>query len=289
MNHRMNRTDYIVVYFLIILMAASVGSFFFGLTMGQNQTAAKYEALAEETKPKKINSQAYTEQELASFYHTVYQPYDHFLQTLWADLDSSEGPPSLKSWEKQAEETLKQISAFSVSDKSSLLVNAQIGYIRSLKFFLEAMDHESTNFKALSQNQFYLDSRKIGLKAQQHFYEAIMVWEQRFVTKKNPPASIEKSPFLLDNWNQLTLHQKNNVIAKELYSMHLDGHYKPQDVTVNLDALIRSGETKALPINDVPRAIKLLIAAQSIRNGDFVKHKEQWYSNESFPMIPFYQ
>jgi hypothetical protein len=289
MNNRLTRTDYLVVYFLIILMAASIGSFFFGLNIGQNRTVAKYETFAEQKKLKKVTSEAYTEQDLASFYHTVYRPYDLFFQPLWKELESSQDLPTSKSWKKLTEETLKQISAFSVSDKSPLLVNAQTGYIQSLKSLLEALDQSSADLRGLLENQFYLESRKSRLKAQQDFFQAIMVWEQQYVTKKEPPESINASPFLLQNWGLLTLHQKNKVIARELYVMGLDKPYSPQDVTVNLDAFIRSGETKALSIKDVPRALKILSAAQSIRNGDFLNQKDQQYSKAAFPMIPFYR
>lgn len=289
MERRMNRNDFLFAYFFIVLIAFTIAAFFFGWNVGEQRVLEQYKAAAIEANQEEANTQAYSETELASFYHIVYSPYNQYMQKIWnADSDLS-APFSSSNIKIQAKEALAQISATSVSDRSPLLSEAQLSYMKSLNLFIEALDDSPRGFNALFESKLWQQGMKESLKAQSFFYEAMGLWERDYANGGEIPANIKDRPMPIEEWRKLSIHQKNWVVAMELYYNGWTGEFTPQDVTVGLDALVLSGETESLKINDVPRAMKLLFAVQSVRPGDFKRQQKKFYADANFPMIPLYQ
>jgi hypothetical protein len=267
MSQRMTRSDYLVVYLFIACMVVSLGTFFFGYKLGANQTIAKYEEIKINAAESKITSQGYSEQDLASFYHMVYQPFDHF----WFEL--IQGAES-KELSTLADKTYKQMSRFGVGEASPLLERGQAAALKSLRLYLE------DDLKA---------SHKARLEAQMLYYASIQQWEQKYVTKVKPQINLAQSPLSIQQWTKLTLHQKNLVVSQYLMKSSVKSAFLPQDLSTKVDTLIRSGEAKSLGIQDVNRAAKLLVATDSVKRDDFLKLKADLYPDTALPLIPFFQ
>src|SRR5665647_3925777 len=60
------------------MLVVALGTFFFGLRMGQERATAKYEDLLFKKKEADNGYSAYHQQYLVSYYHTIYQPYREF-------------------------------------------------------------------------------------------------------------------------------------------------------------------------------------------------------------------
>ncbi|HBS46686.1 MAG TPA: hypothetical protein DEA91_23480 [Paenibacillus sp.] len=86
----------------------------------------------------------------------------------------------------------------------------------------------------------------------------------------------------------MPLLQKNASIADMMLNREIFAAFDPQDITAKIDDLIHSGTASSLNLTDVQSSVTLLISTGAIQVEDFTKWREQYYSKETIPQLPFF-
>ncbi|MDF2961062.1 MAG: hypothetical protein K0S39_2797 [Paenibacillus sp.] len=301
MNKRLSRTDYLFAIMFIFMLVLAVGTFFFGLKTGQERATAKYEDLLFKKNEEANGYSAYHQQYLVSYYHTIYQPYREFHKKWFEKINeleqnrSADGALILKELSKSAKEKYDALSNKAMPDSSPLLQEGQQNYAKSLKLFHEALDNltprangmPGPDLVAVIEKDAYLsEAKKFALSAQKNYYDSIIRWN----VSNNPQlkqADIHK-PLLLTDWSTLSLNVKNDYIANALITGKYFMPFTPQDLTVRIDEIIASGQSKKMNLTEVHQVIDVLVATEAVRFGDFIRNKAKWYPNEVLPQLPFF-
>ena len=301
MEKRLTRTDYLFVFIFIFMLVLALGTFFFGVQLGQERSAAKYEnQISKQQEAAKVYS-AYHQQYLVSYYHTIYQPYREF-QTSWFDklneievnrsIDASQ---TLKGLSNLAKDKYDEISGKSMPDSSPLLQEGQQNYAKSLKLFSEALS--SLQVKAnsvpgtgllidMESNSYLVEAKKFALAAQKNYYDAIVKWQQT-ATPQMKYVDLSK-PLAIQEWSTLPLNVKNEYIASLLAGTKTFKPFAPQDLSTRIDEMVSTGQAAKLNLSQIQPIVDMLLATDAVRAGDFIRNKSRWYSNETLPQIPFF-
>ncbi|MFF2482127.1 hypothetical protein [Paenibacillus sp. NPDC058071] len=299
MEKRLTRSAMMFSLGFVFLVGCSAASFFFGLKLGAKETESKYEM-------KQLNGAAnsdatpYQQQDLVSFYHTVFLPYREF-QTEWfqsiARVEQGqigEASSAFKDLSRMAKQKQKEASSYDMR-KSPLLATAQANIIRSLGHFSTASDN-AAGVKAASNKQLleaiasdepYKTAVKESLTAQQAYYYAMQKWS----ASVNPDIPSEyKAANVIDinEWKRLPLTVKNKLMADQILSRKQLISYYPQDMTSRVDEFIQSGQQSKMKIRSVTAIVDLLINTKAVRSGDFVANQNSLYTNELLPQLPFF-
>ncbi|MFC5699851.1 hypothetical protein ACFPVX_01040 [Cohnella faecalis] len=299
----MKRSElYFSLTFLLMLIIA-IGAFFYGVKVGNEKTESKYAAEAE---PKSATASplpnAYQQQDLVSFYHTVFLPYREFQnawfeeRTLWLNDSTIDRSGSLKTLAKNAKKKYEAVRKAYVAPSSPLLMDAQTNYLKSLKLFedgfssLVSTSNEGTVadlMDSLDKNTFYKEAQLQALTGQDRYYSAMLKWGAT-VNLDIPSEYTAPKSIALAQWNKLPLIIKNKVVADYLFAGRVYSPYLPHDLTARIDQVIRSGQAEKLKLKTVGSIAELLNGTDAVRSGDFLGLKSRLYDEPLLPLLPFF-
>lgn len=285
----------------VFLLICTVGAFFYGIQIGTEKTKARYVNEADDAKTTTASATPYQQQDLVSFYHTVFLPYREFQNEWFAAMNklsqgkSFEATSMFKDLARLASTKADEASSIDMQ-KSPLLGEAQVSYIRSLKLFNEAAVNAAASAKKLSFNELmknveqdktYLSAAQFALNAQQQYYSAMLKWS---ATVDLDIPSEYKAPALLElsAWKNFNITIKNKVMADQLMTRKKLTAYYPQDLTSRVDELVQSGQATKLKLHSVSAVVDLLINTEAVRSGDFNESKSRLYQQALLPQLPFF-
>lgn len=301
MNKRLSRYDYLFALTFIFMLVLALGTFFFGLRMGQERATAKYEELLFKKTEVQNGYSAYHQQYLVSYYHTIYQPYREFHMKWFEKMNeletnrSSDASAILKDLGLLAKEKYSELSNKSMPDSSPLLQEGLQNYLKSLKLFSEALGNIQGKANStpsydlvaeMNKDAYLVEAKKFSLSAQKDYYDSIIKWN----LADNPQlkqVDVSK-PLSLRDWTPLSLSMKNEYISNALLNGKLFKLYTPQDLSSRIDEMVSSGQSSKLNLADVQQVIDLLNATDAVRSGDFIRNKNRLYPNETLPQLPFF-
>jgi len=303
MEKRLTRTEMLFSLGFLFMLVCAVGAFFYGVKIGSDQTEAK---LIEQTKHlssgKAGTVPAYQQQDLVSFYHTVFLPYREF-QNDWTQTlhkistrQISDSASALKGLASGAKQKYNEAKLVSVPASSPLLEQSQLQLLKGLKLLGEAAQRGAGSakdmpaeelVKELQKDAFYLEGVKQALTGQQNYYYAMMKWSSS-VNPDIPDQFAATAVLALGKWKTLPLVVKNKVIAEQFKSRMLIVSYFPQDLTSRVDQFVSSGQANKMGMKTLGSVIDLLINTEAVRPGDFSDSKPVLYAKELLPQLPFF-
>jgi len=299
MNSRTSRTQMLYTLGLLFFLISAFAAFFTGVKVGADKTENKYDHL-ESIKETEEYSGSYQQQDLVTFYHNVFLPYREFkrdwnsqVEKLAHSNDPRENNAILKDLGILADKQYKKVNQDSIFNNSPLLQQSQLNILKSLTLFSKASDKVvagsggSETAKVLKNNSFTTSAMNYGLLAQKNFYDSMLKWGSK--TNGKIPGELGESKILnFIEWKKLPLLAKNATIANMMLNHNIFAGYDPQDITAKMDDLIYSGTASNLKLRDVQTSITLLISTGAIQQQDFIKWREQYYSKETLPQLPFF-
>jgi len=302
MEKRLNRSDLMFSLAFLLMLIIAVGAFFYGVKVGTDRTQAKYasEEVSETTASPQPNS--YQQQDLVSFYHTVFLSYREFqkdwlaAQNKWQSDPSADRSSSMKELARSAQQKYDAINSVYVPPISPQLKNSQTSYLKSLKLFKEgfsklaASANEGTTAMVLDKvaaNSYYSEGISQALTAQKDYYSSMLKWAET-VDTDIPGDYIKPEVLTIAKWKTLPLIVKIKVSSDYLSEQGNLVEYLPHDLTARIDQFISSGQAdkrKAKSFNDIA---ELLSSTEAVRSGDFIEMKSRFYENEQLPQLPFF-
>ncbi|QKS45384.1 hypothetical protein HUB94_13875 [Paenibacillus cellulosilyticus] len=282
------------------MLICAVGAFFFGVEVGKNRTTTQLEASKEST-DKKTVSGTLQQQDLVSYYHTVFMPFREF-QNEWINVvenantkQTTDLPTELKRLASMSQKTFNQISAVSMPI-STPLEQSQQQLLKSIASFQTVSKRLSTSKDAQSVAQVLTAMHKDAdykaavaksLQGQQSYYSAMVQWA-RTINPDIPQAKGLPDTMNVSYWNSLPLIVKNKLSADLIAASGSVVNYYPQDLTSRIDEFISSGQAKKLKYDLVGPITELLIDTRAVRSGDFKSSMVSQYSKQLLPQLPFF-
>lgn len=300
MEKRLTQSDYLFVLLFIFMLVAALGAFFFGLKLGNEKASARYEVLLAKLGAQDDTLNAYQQQYLVSFYHTIYQPYREFHQRWFDSMSELAAAPEadasriLKQLSKLAADKYDELGKKSMPASSPLLADALADYRRSLKLFAEGLDGAYSKADAapasalvglLTADPHLTEAKSLALKAEERFYAAIVKWNESQAALPSAPAP--EQPLAFQDWNGLGFNMKADYVAQWLVRQNAFHPFTPHDAVSRADELIASGQASRMNLTEVGQVLELLIATDAVRPGDFMRYKSR-YAGETLPQLPFY-
>lgn len=303
MEKRLTRTEMLFSLGFLFMLVFAVGAFFYGVKIGSDKTEAKFIA---QTKHLSDSSSgpvsAYQQQDLVSFYHTVFLPYREF-QIIWSQTifklstgQLSDPASALKELSNLAKQKYDEAEHVSTPSTSPLLEQAQLDILKGLKMFKEAAQRGAGSagdmttaelVATIQKDAYYLEGVKQAMVGQRNYYYAMVKWSSS--VNPNIPAEFDSPPVLsIQQWNKLPLTIKNKLMAEQLKSRMQLVPFYPQDLTSRVDGFIVSGEAVKMKMKTVDAIVDLLISTEAVRSGDFSSSKQQLYAKELLPQLPFF-
>jgi hypothetical protein len=304
MNHRLNRSDYILSLVIVFLLVCVAAAFFLGMQVGANRTEAKYAALAAKQQDAARKPGSYDQQQLVSYYHTIYAPYRAFVGS-WHDKlaelnrrGTVDASAVLKEAADIAEKAFKQLSNAAAPENSPLLLESHQNLLKGLKLLADTARSHRSGANAvpparvaeqLDQDPAYSEAKQFVLQGQQQYYAAIVKWNETVEPIVRGADRLAQSSWTTGDWAQMSLNAKNAAVAtlmlKERKLLPLD----PQDMTARIDEWIESGQAGKLNLNDIGDMVNLLAETNAARKGDFALLRDTRYADEKLPQLPFFQ
>jgi hypothetical protein len=300
-----NRSSRFELYFsltFIFVLILITASFFSGVKVGANKTESKYEYL-KNTSPKLEFSDSYQQQDLVTFYHTVFLPFREFksewvIQTdnIIHTEDVAEVKKILKRLRTLADEKYSTITKTTMYSSSPMLQEAQTDFLKSIRLFGNAADISSITssvhngeavMNKLRQEKVYKSGINYGLLGQNKYYKSMIKWSVKVDPSLSKEYDFTKgSSFVL--WEGYPLVVKNAAVSNILLNNSMYGAYDPQDMTARIDHMIQSGNADSMKITSVEAIINLLNRTDAVKEDDFMKWKSKFYSKELLPQLPFF-
>lgn len=287
---------------LIFVIIISTAAFFSGVKVGADKMEDKYDYLkTTPSDPEFIDS--YQQQDLVNFYHTVFLPYREFKSEWVAKTDTinqtenaAQTSKLLKQLSQLADDKYSAISNTTMYTTSPLLQESQTELLSSIRLLGDAADKISSSsnlnsgeqlMKEFRNNKLYKNGINYGLTAQKKYYSSMVKWS----SKVNPSISL-KYDFTKDisfsSWRSYSLIIKNAAVSTILTKDSIYRAYDPQDMTARIDNLIKSGNVKSMNLHSVNDVIHLLSTTDAVKENDFKKWKNKYYSEELLPQLPFF-
>lgn len=305
MTKRLNRSEFMMAYMIIITLACTVGGFFFGAhymkTKIESEQVAAMEAQKKEAERDRLlrEQKLYSEQDFIRFYYAVYAPVlelkqAHFdTMSRWDNMESEAQTDSLKQLTKTAEQTLEQIEKNVPLPTSPMLLQAQNQFTNSVRAYLDSMEQvrSDQNSNALTPSSIsarltlFQDS---WLTAQELVYQSFAAWESAYVVKQPLPKTVPTT-VRASQWKQYPFHFRTYLAANAMSRDKQWKSYNPEDLTARLDMLFASKDSTSLGIQDMEAAIRLLRATDAVHAGDFRQSYSRLYSELKTPEIPLYK
>ena len=305
MTKRLNKSEFMMAYMIIITLACGVGGFFFGAhymkTKIEAEQAAVLEAKQKEAEKEKLlrEQKLYSEQDFIRFYYAVYAPVLEMKQThfntmeKWGQMSKKEQSESLKQLVKMAEQTKKELEKNVPLPTSPLLIQAHNLFTDSVRAYLDSMEHvrSDQNSNALTPTEIAARMTLFNnnwLTAQERVYHSFAVWESAYVTKQPLPKELPSSVSTAE-WKQYPFHFRTYLAAASMSAGKQWQNYNPEDLTARLDMLVSSNDAQTLGIKDFASAVKLVNATDAVHAGDFKELNGRLYSVLKAPEIPLYR
>jgi hypothetical protein len=304
MDKRLTKTDLAFVLGFLFTLIVGVGAFFYGVKVGADRTEAKYAAERQPDQAAAADSiLAYQQQDLVSFYHTVFLPYREFstewltVRGKWLAGETSDLAASLKELARTAERKYDAVKVAHIPPVSPLLKEAQDGYLNSLRLLADSFSRLASEAKSgdavrlletVEADDTYRSGVQSGLDAQRAYYEAMMKWGATL--DPGVPENYETPAELgAAKWADLPLLVKTKVAADYLAKRGAIDDFLPQDLAAKTDSLIRSGQAQQLNLRTFQSVAELLTGTGAVRAGDFLTLKAQLYGErELLPQLPFF-
>jgi len=285
----------VFLFFLICAFAA----FFTGVKVGADKTEDKYEKLVS-TIGKEEYSGSYQQQDLVTFYHNVFLPYREFKRNWNTEVDklarstnARANEAIIKNLSILADQHYEKVNQDSIFTDSPLLYQSQLNVLKSLTLFAKASDKVSAGSagaeaaKLLKSDPFTEGAVKFGLQAQKNFYDSMLKWGSKNNDKIPSQVDVTKTLSFIQ-WKKMPLLLKNATIADMMLNRKVFEGCDPQDITAKIDDMIYSGTASSLNLTDVQSSLNLLISTDAVQEQDFIKWREQYYSKEMIPQLPFF-
>lgn len=302
MEKRLNRSDLMFSLAFILMLIVAVGAFFYGVKVGSERVEAQYASDEVPVSTAVAPPSAYQQQDLVSFYHTVFLPYREFqndwfaAQDKWLADPTADRAASLKELSKSAQQKYESIKSVNVSQISTKLTDAQTSYLRSLKLFNESFSslassaNEGTADMVLvnmKEDSFYKEARMYSLKGQDEYYSSMLLWAES--VNSDIPGNYE-SPEILSTtkWKELPLIVKVKITSDYLSEQLILSDFLPHDLTSRIDQFITSGQAEKRKVKSFTAIAELLTSTGAVRNGDFNQLKSRFYEEEQLPQLPFF-
>lgn len=174
------------LYFSLLFILAlliSAAAFLSGVHIGANRTEEKYNQLKLSSLSPDFTD-SYQQQDVVTFYHTVFLPYREFKQEWLSGTDNQIlSAKDFKQLAKLANDSYNEVLQASVFDSSPLLQQSQNNTLKSFHLFGTAASQaaeNSTDAKMtavrFTQDPFYQNAVKYGLMAQKQYYASMLKW-----------------------------------------------------------------------------------------------------------------
>ena len=300
MNKQLTFKDYIWGIVFVLLLICIVASFFLGVKVGRDTTEQRYEHLviAQNEIPDEMKN--YNQQQLVSFYHNIYLPYREFAKKWFEQIEAFElrkhtidPAASLRELEKLAERQYEEMQDITFPETSPKLVSAHENYMKSLHLFAQAAGKSSLKrlngselLEALEKDDFVTEARAYALQGQADYFESIVHWHRLTDETVTLPETIDDVP--LDHWSTMPLTVKNWLVSAVMTELDAFANVYPQDVSLNIDALIETGQVARMNFQSVPEVVDTLIHTRAVRLNDFAAQKDRFYARETLPQLPFF-
>ncbi|MRN53414.1 hypothetical protein [Paenibacillus monticola] len=299
MNSRTSRTQMLYTLGFLFFLISAFAAFFTGVKVGADKTEAKYEQLNNTAKPTEFSG-SYQQQDLVTFYHNVFLPYREFkrnwnteVDKLTRSTDARENEATLKNLSILADKQYKKVNQNSLFTNSPLLYQSQLNILKSLTLFSQASSKISASAggaetaKALNKDSFTASAVQFGLLAQKNYYDSMLKWGSK--SNNKIPAEVGNLQTLsFIKWKKMPLLEKNASIANMMLNHRVYASYDPQDLTAKVDDMIYSGVANSLKLTDIQSSVSLLVSTGAVQEQDFIKWREQYYSKEIVPQVPFF-
>lgn len=299
MSKRNSRNQMLYTLVFIFFLICAFAAFFTGVKVGADKTEAKYDKYTSNNGFEEFSS-SYQQQELVTFYHNVFLPYREFkrdwniqVDKLKRSTDARVNAAVMKNLSILADTHYEKINQDSIFTNSPLLHQSQLNVLRSLTLFskasgkISASEAGTETARQLNEDPFTTGAVKYGLLAQKNFYDSMLKWGSKS-NSKIPSASGELKTTSFIQWKKMPLLLKNSFIADIMLNRGIFAGFDPQDITAKIDDMIHSGTASALNLSDVQSAVSLLISTGAVQEQDFTKWREQYYSRETIPQLPFF-
>jgi hypothetical protein len=302
MEKRLNRSDLMFSLAFLLMLVIAVGAFFYGVKVGSARVEAQYASADVPASPATAPAHAYQQQDLVSFYHTVYLPYREFqniwfaAQSKWLADSTTDRSASMKELAKSAQKKYDAIKGIYVPQTSSKLIEAQTSYLKSLKLFNESFTllattaNEGSAEMVLAKvviNSYFKEGRTQSLSAQDDYYDSMLKWAES-VNSDMPGSFVTPEILSTAKWKALPLLVKIKVSSDYLLKQKLLTEYLPQDLTARIDQFITSGQADKRKVKSFSAIAELLTSTEAVRSGDFIEMKSRFYENEQLPQLPFF-
>lgn len=302
MEKRLNRSDLMFSLAFILMLIIAVGAFFYGVKVGTDRVEAKY--AKEDALPAIVAQQpnAYQQQDLVSFYHTVFLSYREFQnewlaeQDKWLSDPTADRAAALKDLAKSALKKYDAIKIVQVAAISPILKDSQTNYMKSLKLFNESFSSLAASantgtaqmvLNKLNVDSFYKDGLQYSLTAQKQYFGSMLKWAESI--DPNITGDYEDSAVLtIAKWKGLPLVVKMKVSSDYLSAQTQLTDFLPHDLTARVDQFIASGQADKRKVKSFNAIAELLTSTEAVRSGDFIGMKSRYYENEQLPQLPFF-
>ncbi|MFD0958782.1 hypothetical protein [Paenibacillus chungangensis] len=300
MEKRFTATALLFSLGFLFMLILAVGAFFYGVQIGSDRIEAKYSAQMEAEALDEF-AVPYQQQDLVSFYHTVFSPYREF-QNEWlntmnklARSEHVEAEAAFKNLGKLSKRKAEEASAYDMG-KSLLLEEAQIQYIRSMQLFQDAAAQAEKAAKTKNDDELYhyivndetyLKAVKQSLEAQNSYYLAMQKWAAS-VDPEIPGEYNAPDLLALDKWQDKPLVVKNSIVSGYLADSSNLYPFFPHDLTSRVDLFIDSGGAAKLKLQSFNALMDLLLSTEAVPSGHFISFKNKLYNDELLPQLPFF-
>lgn len=302
MKKRSSRIElYFCLTFISILILVGV-AFFSGVKVGADKMEAKYDYLKIVPAASEFTD-SYQQQDLVTFYHTVFLPYREFksewvakTDTISRTTDSEKVKKILNQLSDLADEKYSAITKTTMYSTSPMLQESQTDLLKSIRLFGDAADKLSSSsisssgeqlMKQFQADKLYKNGVNYGLIAQKKYYSSMIKWSAKVDSSISIQYDFTKD-ISLTSWKKYPLIVKNAAISTFLTKDAIYGAYDPQDMTARIDNMINSGKANSMNLHSVEAIINLLNTTDAVKENDFQKWKTQYYSEELLPQLPFF-
>jgi hypothetical protein len=302
MDKRLNRSDLMFSLAFLLMLVIAIGAFFYGVKVGTARVEAQY---ASEHKPATAAPPppyAYQQQDLVSFYHTVFLSYREFqndwftAQDKWLSDSTADRSASLKELSKLAQQKYDAIKSVYVPPISPQLKNAQTSYLMSLQLFKESFStlassaNEGTAdsfMNKMNVDSFFKEGRVQSLIAQKDYYGSMLKWAES-VNSDIPADFVSPGILTIAKWKSLPLIVKIKISSDYLSNQLILSSFLPHDLTARVDQFISSGQADKRKVKSFNAIAELLTSTEAVRSGDFIEMKSRFYENAQLPQLPFF-
>ncbi|MFC4302747.1 hypothetical protein [Cohnella boryungensis] len=302
MEKRLNRSDLMFSLAFLLMLVIAIGAFFYGVKVGTDRTEAKY--AEEPSKAAAADSQpnAYQQQDLVSFYHTVFLSYREFqnewlaAQNKWLSDPTSDRSAAMKELAKTAKRKYDAIKGVYVAPISPQLQNSQTDYLKSLKLFEEGLGELATTanegspqstLDKINANSFYKQGLAHALTAQQEYFASMLKWAET-VDMDIQGDFVSPDVLSISKWKSLPLIVKIKLSSDFMSQQASLNEYLPHDLTAKIDQFINSGQADKRKIKSFNAIAELLTSTEAVNEGYFVDVKTRFYDNQLLPQLPFF-